>query len=90
MSYRFSQLSPQSTNAKSLRVVIETPSTDAPQAFRDIQFWRSWLEFDSEETDGKHSRSRLNWNVVLGVVAVVGISAGFWTGVGLLIARFVG
>lgn len=90
MSYRISQLSPHSTNAKRLRVVIETPSADSPQGFRNMQFWRSWLEFDSEQADQRSSRSRLNWNVVLGLVAVAGISAGFWTGVGLLIARLVG
>ncbi len=90
MSYKISQLSPHSTNAKSLRVVIETPSTDPPQGFRNMQFWRSWLEYDSKQPNQESSRSRLNWNVVLGLAAVVGISAGFWTGVGLLIARFVG
>jgi hypothetical protein len=86
MSFRASQLSPQGTNAKNLRVVIQNPPSDPPE-HRDMQFWRSWFEFESDDPDEKGSRSKLNWNMLLGVVVVVGISASFWTGVGLLIAR---
>ena len=53
-----------------------------------MQFWRSWVEFDSEEADEKKS-PKLNWSAVLGLMVVVAISACFWAGLGLLIARVV-
>ena len=87
MSYRASQLSPQSTNAERLRVVVETPQ-DSPDGRKDMQFWRSWLEFDSEQNQGK-KRHRLNWSALLGLMVVVGVSACFWAGVGVLISRLV-
>jgi hypothetical protein len=30
----------------------------------------------------------INWGTLLGLAITIGIGAGFWTGVGLLIARF--
>lgn len=89
MSYRFSQLSPQSTQGTSARIAVYGPWSTPPESFREVQFWRSWLEFDSE-VDEARSQSRVNWNAVLGLVLVVGISAAFWTGAGLLIARLLG
>jgi len=87
MSYRVSQLSPQSTNGSNLKISVQGPWSDPPENHRGMQVWRSWIELDSEEVEEKGSASGLNWNALLGLVAVVGISAGFWTGVGLLIAR---
>ena len=88
MSYRTSQLSPQSTNAECLRVVLQGPPTDSPEGRPDMQFWRSWVEFDSREGNDKKSH-KLNWSAVLGLMVVVGISACFWAGLGVLIARVV-
>ena len=88
MSYRISQLSPQSTN---IRVRVQGRLNEPPENFREMQFWRSWLEFDSEQAaDRQGPPSRINWNAVLGLAVMFGISAGFWTGVGLLIARLAG
>jgi len=84
--YRISQLSPHSTN---IRVRVQNPGNNLPEKFPDMQFWRSWLEFDSEQANERDSRSRVNWNAILGLAVMFGIGAGFWTGVGLLIARLV-
>ena len=86
MSYRISQLSPHSTN---IRVKVHNANGSVPENFGDMTFLRSWLEFDSEAGE-KRSRSGLNWNAILGFAVMLGIGAGFWTGVGLLIARLVG
>ena len=88
MSYRTSQLSPQGTNAERFRVVVQNPPTASPAGRPDMQFWRSWIEFDSNEGNDKKS-PKLNWSAVLGLMVVVGISACFWAGLGLLIARVV-
>ena len=86
MSYRASQLSPQGTNADCLRVVVQNPPKDSADGRLDMQFWRSWLELQSEESNEKGS-TRLNWNALVGLTVVVGVSACFWAGIGLLIAR---
>jgi len=52
----------------------------------NLQILRSWYEYDSEAELARPRRS-LNWNMLLGAVIVVGISASFWTGVGILVAR---
>ena len=88
MSYKASQLSPQSTNPECLRVVVQSQPNDSPDGRQDMHFWRSWLEFDSEGANENRS-SRLNWSALLGLTVVVGVSAGFWAGIGLLISRLV-
>ncbi len=86
MSYRVPQLSPQaSTQGNSLRVVVANPRSGQPEKFGDMQFWRSWIEYDSGARP--KSRSRVNWNAVLGLAVTVGISAGFWAGVALLVTQ---
>jgi len=87
MSYRFSQLSPQaSTRSTSMKFAIRGPWSDPPEKLRDVQFLRSWLEFDSEE-EADSRPHRMNWNALLGLALMVGISASFWTGVGVVAAR---
>jgi hypothetical protein len=87
MSYRLSQLSPQaSTRVTKMRMAIRGPWSEMPQQFQDVQFWRSWLEFDSDEEELGRAR-RVNWNALIGMALMVGISASFWTGVGFVAAR---
>jgi hypothetical protein len=85
MSYRVSQLSPlTSTEGTHMRIAIQGHLNDALN-FSNATFLRSWVVYDSREDD--EPAFRLNWNVALGMVLVTGISAGFWTGVGLLVAQ---
>ena len=86
MSYRFTQLSPQSTHETNVRFAVRGPWSTRPENLRDIQFWRSWLEIDSE-MDETRPRSRFNWNAVMGLAVVAAVSSGFWAGVGFMIAR---
>jgi hypothetical protein len=86
MSYRFTQLSPQSTGGINVRFAVRGPWSTPPENLREMQFWRSWLEIDSE-VDGTRPRSRFNWNAVLGVAVMTVVSSGFWAGVGFMIAR---
>jgi hypothetical protein len=86
MSYRLSQLSPQtSPRGSNLRVVVASPYGVPPANLGNVQFWRSWLELDSEIEP--RPKSRVNWNAVLGLAVAAGISLGFWMGVTLLILQ---
>lgn len=51
----------------------------------DAKFFRSWLVYDSD-LEATRTRGRINWNMLLGLALAVAISAGFWTGIGLIIA----
>ena len=85
MSYRVSQLSPlTSTEGTHMRIAIQGRWND-PLDLSNATFLRSWVVYDSREDD--EPAFRLNWNVALGMLLVTGISAGFWTGVGLLVAQ---
>jgi hypothetical protein len=86
MSYRVLQLSPlTSTEGTHLRIAIQGHWNDTLD-LSNATFLRSWVVYDSRVEDDE-SAFRLNWNVALGMLLVTGISAGFWTGVGLLVAQ---
>ena len=53
----------------------------------ETQFLRTWFEFDSQLHRNKQS-GRVNWGAIMGLLLVLGISGGAWTGVGYLIAHF--
>jgi hypothetical protein len=52
----------------------------------DMKFLRSWFVYDSEIQSGL-AASATKRNRFLGLALLVGISASFWAGVGLMIAR---
>jgi hypothetical protein len=86
MSYK-SQLFPLSSTCETpLRQRISQAWGSSPSNLEDTRFLRSWLVYDSELETGR-TRGRVNWNMVLGLVLAATVSAGFWTGVGLMIAR---
>jgi hypothetical protein len=51
---------------------------------------QDWLLANSgfDYLEGHHAAGFINWGTLLGLAITIGIGAGFWTGVGLLIARF--
>jgi hypothetical protein len=51
----------------------------SPFELRDVQFLRSWLEYDLE-FDAQLSGRRVNWNALLGLALVSVVSASFWAG----------
>jgi hypothetical protein len=85
MSYK-SQLVPlSSTCERPLRQRSSQAWGSSPLSLQDIKFLRSWFVYDSE-LENNRTHGRVNWNMVLGLVLATGVSAGFWTGVGLVIA----
>jgi len=85
---RVFRLSPlASTRGTSVERASQSPSSTAPDSSAGIQFLRSWFEYDAK-LDEPAPRSRINWNAVLGIVLVGGISATFWAGVGWMVAAF--
>jgi hypothetical protein len=86
MSYK-SQLFPLSSTCETpLRQRISEAWGSSHSNLPDIEFLRTWLVYDSE-LESRRTRGRVNWNMVLGLVLASAVSAGFWTGVGLMVAH---
>jgi hypothetical protein len=96
VSYSSSQLSPPaSTRETRLRIVARGLNSPSPKPFHDAPA-PAWIEPDLREcvlAEGDceacpvGERGHSLGNILLGVAVIVGVSGGFWTGVGLLIAR---
>jgi len=87
MSNGVSQPTPPAGTGAVLRFAVQNPGHAPHAGLRDLHFLRSWLEYDSEmEESGPHQG--MNWYPVLGMLLVVGVSAGFWAGVGFMVTRF--
>jgi hypothetical protein len=79
MSYK-SQLNPLSgTCEKPLRMPIRGSWGSVPADSVDMKFLRTWLVYDS--------LAGQNRNRFLGLLLLLGVSASFWAGIGLMIAR---
>jgi hypothetical protein len=76
-------LSP-ATRGAGIRVVVTTPWSAPPENFQGMRFWRSRLAYDSS-TGARPAR--FNWNLILGLVLMLGVSAGFWTAIGLAVSH---
>jgi len=86
MSYK-SQLNPLSgTCDKPMRLPIRGSWGSAPADSGDMKFLRSWLVYDSD-IQSSLAAGQNNHNRFLGLALLVGISASFWAGIGLMIAR---
>ncbi len=86
MSYRLSQLSPQtSTRGINLTMALRRSSDTSTGSSPDAQFLRSWLEYDSEKRGV--SRGRINWGAVSGLALAIAVSATFWAAMGLIVVR---
>jgi len=87
MNYRL-QLSPISGTRESH---VDLPSRERgegpPPNSEDANVLRSWLVYDSD-LEPVRGGSRSNWNTVLGLALAVGVSVGFWVGVGIMMASF--
>src|SRR5579862_1907111 len=70
-----------------MRFGVQSPWSVVPAGLRDMHFLRTWLEYDSQ-VDKAPSGKGMNWYAVLGLMLVVGVSAGFWTSVGLIVTHF--
>jgi hypothetical protein len=55
-------------------------------ALRDVQFLRSWLEYDSE-FEAKLAARGINWNAVLGLALASVVSVTFWAGMAVILAH---
>jgi hypothetical protein len=58
-------------------------------AWENAKFFRAWLIYDGTL---EHSRThgRINWNLILGILVTVAISAGGWYGISMLVRYLVG
>ncbi len=84
MSYKEMQLSPLSTGNAQVKILIEGPWSAPLAQSDDARFLRSWMVYDSGVGGGTDAaRAGFDWNALLGLTVVVGVSASFWVGVGL-------
>ncbi len=86
MNYRM-QLSPISGVRPLAPDVYRSESPETPPAnLDDARFVRSWLVYDSD-LDLDCPPGHVNWSMVLGLVVAAVVSASFWLGAGVMIAR---
>jgi hypothetical protein len=78
MRYRFSSLNPDDAQ---LRISIQGLLSGLPDDPQEVHFLRTWLTYDSGSEEGKGGHA------ILGLVLVFGVSASFWSGVGLAVAQ---
>jgi len=69
------------------KVVVCAPEGAPGGNLRKMRFARSWIEYDFQ-VEKPGTRGRANWDIIWGIVLVLGISAGFWAGVGLLVRHY--
>jgi hypothetical protein len=83
VNFRLLEFSPQAT-PRTVRMLSH--SEYAAVSPGDKGFLRSWFEqdFDLGEAYMPH---RINWGAISGLALALAISAGFWTGLGLLLER---
>ena len=94
MSYRFP---PKGTREAGFRIVARGSGSAQAQAFEETRVLRFCADGFLAEPDFvaawcDPADTALKggwWNKLLGAVVVLGVSGGFWTGVGLLISRLV-
>jgi len=87
MNYRL-QLSPISGTHKSHLDLPSSQRSENPLSnWQDATFFRSWLVYDDSDVESGRNARRGKWNKVLGLALALVVSAAFWLGVGLTIAR---
>jgi hypothetical protein len=78
---------PTGTGRAVLRFGVRSRWGATPENLRDTHLLRNWFEYDSE-VSGAGLRKGINWYVIFGMALVIGVSASFWTGVGLMVTRY--
>lgn len=74
---------PPSAGTQKGRVRVVEPITRAGRKQNQLLVMSGFHYLDDQRDHGF-----INWGTLLGLVITIGIGASFWTGVGLLIARF--
>jgi hypothetical protein len=74
-----------------LKIIARGRSSAPAATLQGVPILLPWGEHDCVEryfdAGDVVAQERSKWNMLLGAVIVLGISGGFWTAVGLMIAR---
>lgn len=73
-------------STEKFRLNVGHLGSQRPAAASDIKFLRSWITFDSHLSD-ERPKGRVNWTAAFGMLLAMGVSMGFWIGLGMLIAQ---
>ncbi|MGB8731078.1 MAG: hypothetical protein WCC99_07510 [Candidatus Sulfotelmatobacter sp.] len=65
---------------------IQNAWGEPPADPKDAKFIRSWLVYDSV-IQGDSGTGRSKRSIAFGLLVAFGISATFWTGIGLIVTR---
>ena len=84
MSLKVLQFSPKA-GTRGIRMKAIPETLTGAYSSGDIGFLRSWLEDDSDS--GMTVSRSINWGAISGLALSLIVSAGFWTGVALIIER---
>jgi len=80
------KLPPTSTHG--MRIVARGSGSSSASGFQDVQVVPSWGAGTLAEADfGVGAEEYGLWNRFLGLMVVLAVSGGFWTGVGFFIAH---
>jgi cell division protein FtsW (lipid II flippase) len=88
MGFRILQFPRQKSGVIHVKTI--PPALIHPYAFaRNNGFLSSWLDDDDSEGHANRPLRRINWGAISGMGLSLGVSAGFWIGLGLVIERIV-
>lgn len=88
MGYKVLQRSPLCTRETHPKILIKRPGNNPPMNSGDVTLWRWWAVYDSAVDVGHDAaEAGLNWNALLGLAVVVGVSASFWAGLGITLSH---
>jgi len=79
------RLSPLASTCGTDGSAVQASRITSAEDLRATELLRFWSKYEVT-LDEPASRGRINWNAVLGIVLVGGISAGFWAGVGWMVS----
>ena len=85
MNREFRLSPPASTRGTDGSSAVQASRINSAEDLQAMQLLRFWSKY-KVTLDEPAAHGPVNWNAVLGIVLVGGVSAGFWAGVGWMVA----
>ena len=84
MSFKLLQFSPEASTRVRMRAVPER-WTRSYEYSRGATFLPVWMDVDPDPS--RDAETRINWGAISGLAFSMVVGAGFWVGLGMLVAR---
>ena len=82
MSFRLMQFPPQSSTRVIRMLAIREPWSESAMYSAKAGLWQSWIHNDEADR-----QDRTKWGAISGLALSLVVSAGFWTGLAVLVGR---